>query len=73
MFAEKPKFELQFGKAIEAGDDLAFLLSRWTVTGTGQDGDALGMAGQTADVVRRQPDGSWRIAIDNPFGDAALV
>ena len=27
MFAEKLKFELQFGKAIEAGDNLALLLS----------------------------------------------
>ncbi len=54
----KPKIDLEFGKAFEAGEDLALLLSRWTITGTGQDGAPLEMAGQTADVVRRQPDGS---------------
>ena len=73
MFAGEPKFELRFGKAFEGGDDLALLLSRWTMTGSGQDGDPLELSGQTADVVRRQPDGSWRIAIDNPFGDASIA
>ena len=74
MFEGKPKFDLRFGKAFEAGEeDLALVLSRWTMTGSGQDGTPLEMAGQTADVVRRQPDGSWRVAIDNPFGDAALA
>ena len=28
--------------------------------------------GTTADVVRRQPDGTWKYLIDNPFG-AAIV
>jgi hypothetical protein len=26
------------------------------------------IAGRHADVVRRQPDGSWRFVIDNPNG-----
>ena len=72
-FAEKPKFELRFGKAFQAGDDLALVISRWTLTGSRQDGSPLEMTGQTSDVVRRQADGSWRLAIDNPFGDAALA
>ncbi len=74
-FAEKPKFELRFCKAFQAGhdDDLALVISRWTLTGRWQDGSPLEMTGQTADVVRRQADGTWRLAIDNPFGDAALA
>ncbi len=73
MFQGKPKFDLEYGKAFEAGDDLALLVSRWTLAGTGHDGGAVEMASQTADVVRQKPDGSWRIVIDNPYGDAALA
>jgi hypothetical protein len=32
------------------------------------DGAPVTLAGQTADVVRRQPDGAWRYVIDAPFG-----
>jgi hypothetical protein len=30
--------------------------------------NALEMAGRTADVVRRQPDGTWLFVIDDPYG-----
>ena len=73
MFEGKPKFDLRFGKAFEAGEDLALVLSTWTMSGSAKDGSPIEMTGQTADVVRRQSDGSWRVAIDNPFGDAALA
>ena len=73
MFEGKPKFDLRFGKAFEAGEDLALVLSTWTMSGSAKDGSPIEMSGQTADVVRRQADGSWRVAIDNPFGDAALA
>ena len=73
MFSGKPKFDLEVGKVLQAGDDLALVISRWTLRGNGQNGEPLEMSGQTADVVRRQPDGSWRVAIDNPYGDAALA
>ncbi len=53
--------------AIRSGD-LALLHSRWTLTGTGPDGSPLNLSGTTADVVRRQADGSWLFAIDNPWG-----
>jgi uncharacterized protein (TIGR02246 family) len=48
--------------------DVALLLSPWTLRATGPDGRPVEMAGRTTDVVRLQPDGSWRLAIDNPFG-----
>jgi uncharacterized protein (TIGR02246 family) len=67
LLALKPKFNLQFQKALESGD-LALLFSRWTLTGTGPDGTELSLSGQTSDVVRRQADGSWLFVIDNPFG-----
>jgi ketosteroid isomerase-like protein len=63
----KPKFDLDFKKAFQAGD-IALLFSDWTLSGTDPDGNAVELAGQTSDVARRQPYGSWLVVIDNPFG-----
>ena len=64
----KPTFDwLETKPAIRAGD-LALLHSRWTLSGTGPDGRPLDLSGTTADVVRRQSDGTWLFAIDNPWG-----
>jgi ketosteroid isomerase-like protein len=35
--------------------------------------DAEPMEGTTAEVVRRQPDGSWKYVIDNPWGATVLA
>ena len=64
----KGAFEwLETKPAIRSGD-LALLHSSWTLTGTAPDGSPLSHGGTTADVVRRQADGSWLFAIDNPWG-----
>ncbi|HUK56304.1 MAG TPA: SgcJ/EcaC family oxidoreductase [Nitrospiria bacterium] len=67
FLALKPRFVLRFGKAL-VSDDIALLLSTWTLHGTGPDGKAVELAGQTTDVVRRQKDGTWLLVVDNPFG-----
>ena len=38
----------------------------WRLSGAGQDGEPLNMGGKTAEVVRRQPDGSWLRVLDRP-------
>ncbi len=64
----KPTFDwVETKPAIRSGD-LALLHSRWTLSGTGPDGSPLNLSGTTADVVRRQADGTWLFAIDNPWG-----
>lgn len=52
--------------------DLALYSSRWSATGTAPDGVPVKMGGTSSDVLRRQADGRWLIAIDNPFGAAIL-
>ena len=52
-------------------DDIALFTSKWTATGTAPDGSPVKMGGTSA-VLRRQTDGRWLIAIDNPFGAAIL-
>jgi ketosteroid isomerase-like protein len=47
--------------AIEVGD-LAILSNAWTYTA-----GELAMGATTAEVARRQPDGSWLYVVDHPF------
>ena len=62
-------FTIQVRRVFEA-DDLVLSFADWTLTGTGPDGEAVEMSGQTSDVLRRQPHGTWRFVIDNPLGSA---
>jgi uncharacterized protein (TIGR02246 family) len=49
--------------AVEA-DEVALLSNSWTFTMDGA--EAAGSI--TSEVARRQPDGTWRYVIDNPYG-----
>jgi uncharacterized protein (TIGR02246 family) len=51
-------------------DDLALVLGTFTFSGRRGDGPPLERTARFADVLRRQPDGRWLIAVDNPFGGA---
>lgn len=57
-------------KTIVQGDDLALVFTDWTLHGTAPDGSPVEMSGSAADVVRRQPDGTWLFVIDDPWGAA---
>jgi len=69
FLAIRPTFTLQVRQIFETGD-LALSFANWTLTGTGPDSEPIELSGQTSDVLRRQPDGTWRFVIDNPFGSA---
>jgi ketosteroid isomerase-like protein len=58
---------LEVTRVLEA-DDLALVVGAWSFTGSGPDGEPVTLTGHNADVLRRQPDGSWRFVIDNPWG-----
>ena len=60
--AMKPKITLTVDKVVHAGD-LALTYSNWTMDAGGQQ-----MQGKGVEVCRRQADGSWLFAIDDPFG-----
>jgi len=47
-------------------EDTALLSNTWIFEGPG-----MTFSASTAEVARRQPDGSWRYVIDNPFGGVA--
>ena len=69
--AAKPKIDLQVENTLRAGDDLAVCYGKWTLTAATPDGGATLMSGKSVEVVRRQADGTWRFAIDDPFGRGA--
>jgi uncharacterized protein (TIGR02246 family) len=52
---------------VQAGDT-ALCRGHWRLTGTGPDGKLLELGGKSSEVLRKQPDGSWRIAVDHPYG-----
>lgn len=61
--------KLVFGKPLVfVAGDLALMHTPWTMTMP----DGSSPAGATAEVVRRQVDGSWKYVIDNPDGSALL-
>src|SRR3954453_12248153 len=52
--------------------DLAYLANRWSLSGgTMPDGSPAELGATTAEVARRQPDGTWLYVIDNAWGDQA--
>jgi ketosteroid isomerase-like protein len=63
----KGALDLKVTRILQASD-LALVITTWSFTGTGPDGKPVKLAAKSADVLRRQADGSWRIVIDNPWG-----
>ena len=54
-------------RVVEAGEDLALLYNDWSMSARGRDGTPIETAGKAIEVVRRQADGTWRFAIDDPY------
>jgi uncharacterized protein (TIGR02246 family) len=54
-------------KSVLLAGETALVANRWSLAGTQPDGTAIQMAGVSADVLRRREDGSWGIAIDDPW------
>jgi uncharacterized protein (TIGR02246 family) len=69
FLAVRPRIEGEIEKVLAAGDT-ALVANRWKLTGTAPDGTPVDMSGRSADVLRRRPDGSWGILIDDPWGAA---
>src|SRR4051812_11935160 len=67
FLALSPRLDGRIEKVLTA-DDVALVANRWKLTGTAPDGEPVRMEGVSADVVRRQPDGRWLVAVDDPWG-----
>jgi ketosteroid isomerase-like protein len=58
-------------RVIEA-DGVALFLSRWTLQAGGPDAGASPRTFIATSVFRKQPDGGWKLLIDNPCGPLLL-
>lgn len=65
--ALKPTMTSEAHQIVEAGD-VALYCSRWNLRGTDPAGNPVQMSGRSSDILRRQADGNWLIALDNPWG-----
>lgn len=67
-FANKPHMKFNVRKVVPAGDDLALVVVAWRSKAVSADGEIRLWSGMATDIVRRQPDGEWKIVLDNPYG-----
>jgi len=67
FIAMKPTLNIEIVVSATTGDT-ALTQNKWTMKATGPDGSPMDLGGQSAEVVRRQADGSWKFVIDNPWG-----
>jgi uncharacterized protein (TIGR02246 family) len=67
LVAMRPTIRTEIVKVVRAGDDLAIVYDDWSMTAKRADGTPIERSGKALEVVRRQADGTWRVAIDDPF------
>jgi uncharacterized protein (TIGR02246 family) len=65
LYEPDATFVPQPGQAISGLDAIRSAL---TLEGTQPNGTPITIGGQSADVLRRQEDGTWRVLIDDPWG-----
>ena len=65
MIAAKPTIVMNVEHVVQGGD-VAVLYNDWSMTVTGADGSTEASSGKAIEVVRRQPDGTWKYVIDDP-------
>jgi uncharacterized protein (TIGR02246 family) len=65
MLALSPTMESTVREVHEVGD-IALVVNDWKMRGRAPDGTEVTQGGTSADVLRRQSDGSWRVLIDHP-------
>lgn len=71
FMALKPVLRGDKDRTIECGD-VALFYAAWTLKGAAPDGTPVEMGGVSSDILRRQSNGAWLIAIDNPWGSAVV-
>jgi uncharacterized protein (TIGR02246 family) len=64
---QRPQINMNIFKVVQVGDDLAVLYNDWTVRRKTPEGNPAETTNKAIELVRRQPDGSWRSIYDDPF------
>jgi uncharacterized protein (TIGR02246 family) len=72
LAAMGPRMSGRVEQVLEA-EDTALVAYRWQMLATAPDGTPIRQGGLSADVLRRRPDGSWGVVIDDPYGAAGTT
>ncbi len=67
FLAMKPQMRIA-ARLLAQSNELALVAGVWELEGTGADGGPVRIKGESIEVVRRQREGHWLFAIDNPWG-----
>jgi uncharacterized protein (TIGR02246 family) len=65
MLGLSPRMETRI-ESVDVASNTALVVVDWSLRGTAPDGSPVTQSGHSADVLRRQPDGTWRVLIDHP-------
>jgi uncharacterized protein (TIGR02246 family) len=72
LVAMGPRMSGSVERVLQAGDT-ALVAYRWRMEARGPDDSPIRQEGLSADVLRRRPDGSWGVIIDDPYGGAGTT
>ena len=68
LLAVKPKIVSMTPRLIAQTGDLAIITAKWDMSMIGPDGNPAQMTGESVEIMRRQADGRWLLAVDLPWG-----
>jgi len=67
LAAMRPQMTMNVRRVVRTADDLAVVYNDWKMSAVDSAGRPVEMAGKAIEVSRRQGDGSWLLAVDDPF------
>jgi uncharacterized protein (TIGR02246 family) len=69
FLALKGTMDLKLRGSVE-GPSTAITYGAWKLDATGDDGAPITMSGESTEVLAKEPDGTWRIVLDDPWSCA---
>lgn len=73
MAALGPSFTYPAGHEVIVSGDIAVHIAPWKMTAQSPDGQTIEQSGLSVAALRKQPDGGWKMVIDNPHGGRLLA
>ena len=67
LLAMHAKMSTEIVKVVQSGEDLAMVYNDWHMSAKRAGGQPVEASGKAIEVVRRQPDGTWRFILDDPY------
>jgi uncharacterized protein (TIGR02246 family) len=67
LLAMQAKMSTEIVKVVQSGEELAMVYNDWRMSGRRPDSQPVEASGKAIEVVRRQPDGTWRFILDDPY------